>query len=241
MKKGYRFRTALFVLAAQLIVTTSISAARFTYYPPGDLVPGSGQGRVDYHVYMPDMRFPVESTPAYAKSGVYEIGGSKGPPGSQCDQRNYSYPWRDNYCENRSWSMPMCPAGTGHQGQDIRGSTCVANKWWTVAVENGVITSIGTYSVYLQGDSGIRHRYLHLKMSQLAVSQGQRVRKGQRIGKISNDFGGTPTHIHVHFDMHSGGRYIPTYMSLVKSYQRLFSGDKHKSIVDQIMAVILED
>jgi hypothetical protein len=41
--------------------------------------------------------------------------------------------------------------------------------------------------------------------------------------------------------MHSGGRYIPTYMSLVKSYQRLLKGDKNRSIVDQLMTVILED
>lgn len=238
MKKRNGIGICLFWCAAVLIAATTVSAARFTYYPPGDLVPGSGQGRVDYNVWFPQMRFPVEATPAYANSQVWGVGGLNGPGGSQCDEYNYSYPWRDNYCESRSWSMPLCPAGVGHQGQDIRGATCEDKKWWTVATENGTITSIGTYSVYLQGDSGIRHRYLHLEMSQIAVKTGQRVRKGQRIGKISQDFGGTPTTLHLHYDMKSGGRYIPPYMSLVKSYRKLLGPNSN---TDVLMTVLLND
>lgn len=238
MKKVPCLAIRLCWIVVLLVMATAVSAERFTYYPPGDLIPGSGQGREDYTVYMPQMRFPVEAAPAYANSQYYGVGGRGGPPGSWCDQRNYSYPWRDNFCESRTWSMPLCPAGVGHQGQDIRGATCEDNKWWTVAAEAGTITIIGPYSVYLQGDSGIRHRYLHLKKFSLAVKKDDRVRKGQRIGKISNEFSGTPTTYHLHFDMYSGGRYIPPYMSLVASYRQLLGANFN---TDVIAPLLLED
>ena len=96
--------------------------------------------------------------PAYANSQVYGNGGYLGPDGSQCDEVNYSYPWWDNFCETRRWNMPCCLGGKGHQGQDIRPTTCENGKHWTAAAEKGTITSIGTYTVYLRGESGIRHR-----------------------------------------------------------------------------------
>ncbi len=207
--------------AVSLAATPMVLAATFTYLPPGDLAPGSGTGRVDYQVYLPDMRFPIENAPAYANSQVWGVGGMNGPGGSECHADNYSYPWRDNYCETRSWTMPLCPSGTGHQGQDIRPGTCEDSKHWTVATEGGTITSIGSYSVYLQGDSGVRHRYLHLNHGNLAVWTGKRVEKGDDIGLVSDNFGGGATTIHLHFDMKSGGNYIPTYMSLVRSYETL--------------------
>ena len=223
--------------AVLMIMVSAVSAEKFTYYPPGDLTSGSGQGRVDYNVWLPNMRFPVEATPAYLNSQVWGVGGMSGPRGSQCDARNYSYPWRDNFCEYRRWSMPLCPSGKGHQGQDIRGATCEDKKWWTVAAENGTVY-LGTYGVYLQGESGIRHRYLHVEMSQLPVREGQSVRKGQRIGKISDDFGGTPTTLHLHYDMKSGGRYIPPYMSLVSSYRDLVGNSLD---VDVLMPLLLDE
>lgn len=208
----------------------SSAQADFDYAPPGSLEPGSGTGRQDSRLYLSDMRFPIEKTPAFANSQVYRPGGLYGTGGGQCDRSNYSYPWRDNYCESRSHSMPLCPAGRGHQGQDIRPATCRKDVHWTVAAETGTITNIGSYSVWLVGDSGVRHRYLHLNMNRLAVTRGQRIQKGQRIGLVSNSFNGTPTTIHLHYDMYSGGRYIPTYMSLVKSYQSLLNqneGNQH--------------
>ncbi|MGD8613534.1 MAG: FG-GAP-like repeat-containing protein [Desulfobacterales bacterium] len=228
-----RFSLAIMISMCVAIITpAAVLAAAFSYLPPGDLAPGSGTGRVDYKVYLPGMRFPVEKAPAYANSQVWGVGGMNGPGGSQCDADNYSYPWRDNYCEKRSWTMPMCPSGTGHQGQDIRPATCADSVYWTVAAEGGTITSIGSYTVYLQGDSGVRHRYLHLNHSTLTVWKGKRVEKGDKIGKISDNMGNTPTTIHLHYDMHSGGVYIPPYMSLVSSYQTLLGiGDAVKRSV----------
>jgi len=117
----------------------------FAYYPAGLLSPShSGTGRVgDNYVYAPGIRFPLEHAPAYLNSQVYGIGGLHGAKGSLCDQRNYAYPWRDNYCEKRSWNMPLCSGGKGHQGVDIRPATCEKKRHYAVAVERGIITYIG--------------------------------------------------------------------------------------------------
>ncbi len=209
--------------AASLCGSASL-AAPFSYQPPGQLVAGSGTGRVDNKVYVPGMRFPIELAPAFLNSQVWGVGGSQGPSGSQCDSKNFSYPWWDNYCEKRSWKMPLCPSGTGHQGQDIRASSCDKNKHWVVATVDGKITSIGSYSVYLTANDGTIHRFLH--MGSVQVSTGQSIKKGTRVGKVSNAFGGTPTTVHLHFDLKQnvsgvGSVYVPTYMSLIKGYEAL--------------------
>lgn len=206
---------------------------RFSYYPPGDLKPeNSGDGRQDNTIYAPGIRFPLESGPAYVNSQVYGVGGMYGPAGSLCDQKNYQYPWKDNYCEKRSWSMPMCYGGKGHQGDDIRAATCEKRKYYAVAVEEGIITNIGSYTVSLRGNSGRTYRYLHLDSYTLQVAKGQRVARGQRIGLVSDNMGGTPTSIHLHFDMQQtikiGGEskqvFVPPYSSLVDAYKRLLQG-----------------
>ena len=119
----------------------------------------------------------------------------------QCDAANYAYPWHDNFCEPRAYTTPLCPSGQGHQGQDIRPPTCEKAKWVAVAVENGVISQIGTYTVYLSGDSGRTYLYLHMQMDQLKVRIGEHVERGQPIGYVSNNFGKTSTTIHLHFEI----------------------------------------
>ena len=205
--------------------TTQLAAAAdpFTYDPPGQLVNGSGKGRVDTKVYAPGMRFPIESGPAFANSQVWGHGGNEGT-GGQCDKENFSYPWHDNYCETRDWDMPLCPGGQGHQGQDIRAASCKAGVHPTVAVADGTITSIGSYSVYLTTADGTRFDYLH--MQDVAVKEGQKVKRGDPMGKVSNQFGGSATTVHLHFNIRQnvagvGSVYVPGYLSLVKSYETL--------------------
>lgn len=211
-----------------------VASNNFSYTKTGYLVPSnSGSGRKgDEYIYAPNMRFPLESGPAYVNSQVYGIGGYKGKSGSLCDKRNYQYPWHDNYCEKRGWSMPLCPTGKGHQGDDIRAATCHKNRYYAVAVEDGIITHIGSYSVYLRGKSGRTYRYLHLASNSLKVRTGQRVKRGQRVGLVSNNMGSTPTSIHLHFDVketilvnnHAQSLYIPIYTSLIDAYNRLLKG-----------------
>lgn len=214
-----------------MIITAFSLILAFSYEPPGQLESGS-QGRVDHHVYVPGMRYPVENAPSFPNSQVYRPGGSHGPGGGQCDASNFQYPWSDNFCEPRRWEMPLCPGGTGHQGQDIRPADCRDKAHWAVAAEDGVITSIGSFSLYLVADSGTRHRYLHMDPASIPVARGQRVQRGQRLGLISNayfDANGNRvgTTIHLHYDIHQyvheldAAVYVPPYMSLVRSYEDL--------------------
>lgn len=221
------FVTTALVVSALLTLASPAFAEEFTYEPAGKLVPTSGTGRPDDKVYAPGMRFPMETGPAYANSQVWGHGGNSGPKGSsQCDEENFSYPWHDNYCESREWKMPLCPSGNGHQGQDIRAATCEKDKHWVVAAEDGTITNVGSYSVYLTTADGTRFDYLH--MSNVAVKEGDAVTRGQRLGKVSNQFGGAPTTVHLHFNIRQnvaglGSVYVPTYMSLVESYKDLLN------------------
>lgn len=137
---------------------------------------------------------------------------------------DFSYPWHDNYCKTRSWDMPLCPSGSGHQGQDIRAASCVKGVHWAVAVVDGTITSIGSYSVYLTAADGTRFDYLH--MQDVQVKEGQKVKRGDRGGKVSNQFNGEATTVHLHFDIRQsiagvGMVYVPSYLSLVESYETL--------------------
>lgn len=215
-------RRASLLLAALLVAPSA--RAQFTFRPAGELVSGSGRGRADMTNYAVGLRFPLESAPAYANSQVWGRGGGSGPGGGQCDAPNYSYPWRDNYCESRSWTMPMCPSGTGHQGQDIRPATCRNNTHWCVAAATGTVTNVGTYTVYITTADGVRYDYLHMGSVQVRV--GDRVIREQRIGRVSNEFGGTPTTYHLHFNIVRavsgfGMVYAPPYGALVDAYQRL--------------------
>lgn len=205
----------------------------FLFEPPGELLPNSGTGVKTETIYAPGMRYPIENAPSYPNSQVYLNGGGSGPGGGQCDAVNYSYPWRDNFCEKRSWDTPICPGAKGHQGQDIRPATCKKGIHWAVAAEAGQVTAIGSYTLTLTADSGIRYRYLHLKMDELAVNVGDAVTRGQRIGLVSNDFGGSSTTIHLHFEIKttillpdgtSQIHFAPPYTSLVDSYKRLLKG-----------------
>lgn len=205
----------------------------FTYMPPGDLVPDSGTGRTEQINYAPGMRFPMEAGQAYANSQVYGHGGFLGPGGGQCDAENYAYAWRDNFCETRGYDTPMCPAGTGHQGQDIRPASCQDAAHWAVAAVDGTITSIGSYSVRLMSDEGVRYTYLHLERDTLEVEAGDRVEQGERIGLVSNEFGGSATTIHLHFEIKMAvdtgaglqNTNVPPYLALVDSYERLLDGE----------------
>jgi hypothetical protein len=213
--------------------------ASFYFFRPGNLAPSSGTGSTEMSVLVPDMAFPIKDAPAIAQTQVYRYGGGiKG--GDQCDTRNFTAPWRDNYCESRSTTntTPWCVKTGVHLGQDIRVGTpegCKAERatkaadrarYEVVAVEDGIISNVGSYTVTLRADSGGRiYRYLHMNMKKLKVATNQTVKKGDVIGYVSNDFGGTPTTLHLHFEIKlnttaNGWQYAPPYASLLEAYKR---------------------
>ena len=213
----------------------------FSFYGPGALLPGTGEGSESETIFAPDMVFPIKDSPAYLQSMVFTFGGGM-VGGDQCDERNFEYPWRDNFCETRTSNRnsAYCPMNKIHQGQDIRvgtpescqseRSTSAAdrNAHEVVAVEDGVISNVGSYSVNLRSGGRI-YKYLHLNMKKLAVSIGDTVQAGDTIGYVSNDFGGTPTVLHLHFEItqnngNGGWDYVPPYTSLVAAYERRENG-----------------
>jgi len=221
---------------------TDIDGKVFSYLPAGDLLPSSGPGFVDETVYREDILFPTED-PVFLNSQVYRFGGGlgsvNGMEGSQCDARNYDYPWQDTFCEKRDRNQPLCPGG-GHEGLDIRPHTCAKNIHWAVAVEDGRVIDVRRHWVTIQTPDGTIYNYLHLNMGELSVSEGQEVLKGDRIGKISNDFfksDGTsvPTTTHLHFEIYENYVEAPDaeplftkvnpYMTLVAAYDRKLRGE----------------
>ncbi|MBU4433739.1 MAG: M23 family peptidase, partial [Alphaproteobacteria bacterium] len=89
------------------------SPASFEHNPPGQLPAGQGSGYLDRTVWSPAMCWPLMEA-GFANSQVYGAGGGMGPAGhpSQCDSLNYTLPWRDNFCEARSRTSPLCGSGT---------------------------------------------------------------------------------------------------------------------------------
>jgi murein DD-endopeptidase MepM/ murein hydrolase activator NlpD len=261
------------VTAADTIDRPAERSAVFTYHSPGDLIPGTGfrrkGGVADYTVYS-KIRFPIAGAPAFANSqsfmnwgnceatGRTGLGSRGGVAAYRCrvsgqtlvaDESaadNYSYPWRDNFCETRHFAVGQCPAGLGHQGQDIRPASCKqriegANRCEpylhdVVAVRDGaVLRAPGRAALYLVVDAPnerVRFRYLHMSPRQLdadGMVSGRSVREGEVIGKVGNfDRRERGTSYHLHFDMQVptkyGWVYVNPYMTLVAAYERLIRG-----------------
>jgi murein DD-endopeptidase MepM/ murein hydrolase activator NlpD len=156
------------------------------------------------------MRFPIERAPAFANSQLYSHGGGEGPKPltwNQSHPANFSYPWRDNFCEKRgklTQVEALCPAQRGvHQGQDIRAASATKNKYWAVAAVNGKITKdnpLGSSSTVDVTSTDQSHffRYLHLyddnpgsEAPPASVTLptrrafGDKVTRGDRIGLVS--------------------------------------------------------
>jgi murein DD-endopeptidase MepM/ murein hydrolase activator NlpD len=257
----------------QIVERPEAVSSVFTFHAPGDLIPGTGKrghgGDPDTTVYA-RIRFPLRDAPAYANSQSFNNWGdcnftgrsprwlhAKGQP-YRCrisnkplvfDESagdNYAYPWRDNFCESRDFFVGQCPAGLGHQGQDIRPADCKLRNQGAdrcepyrhdvVAVRDGMILRApGDQMVYLVVDAPgehIRFRYLHMSPAQLdrdGIVNGRRVREGEVIGRVGNYNrrpGGTTYHLHfdVQVPTEHGWVLVNPYMTLVSAYERLIAG-----------------
>lgn len=218
----------------------------FTYYGPGQLLPNTSfrgrGGQADYTVYS-QIRFPVAEAPAYANSQMYERR-NRSRTSDPNVSPNYSYPWRDNFCERRGFEVGQCPAGIGHQGQDIRTPLCRPEPGQSrceqhdeiVAVRGGVILRSpkqeAAYLIVNSATEHIRVRYLHMhpdRMDEDRLLSGRRVHEGEVIGLMSNYSkreGGTTYHLHfdVQVPTRHGWVFVNPYMTLVAAYERLIGG-----------------
>lgn len=219
-------------------------SAEFSYRPAGDLpgqrsLPGQS-GPADRIVYS-QIHFPLEA-PAYVHSQSF----GKGRSGEAADQRRGQYPWRDNFCETRSFNVGQCASGFGHQGEDVRPGACVVRRdgadgcdpkrQRVLAVRDGiVIRSAKDQAVTLQVNSGtehIRFRYMHMQPSAMdadGLLNGRMLSERQQIGVVSNYLdhpNGTTRHLH--FDMQvftrDGWIWVNPYVTLISAYERSIGG-----------------
>lgn len=219
-----------------------------TYLAPGNLEPDSGVGVNDARIWAPGITSPFGTVNAVAKSQVYLPGGFQSGSSDQCVTQNFRYPHRDTFCETRGSDRDSlnCPRRNIHQGIDINagsraqclqlqdayasiaagGPAIAADIIPIRAVSDGLISYIGQYTVDLRPATGgiSRFRYLHMNMRSLRVEFGDEVKQGEIMGYYYNDFAGTPTTFHLHFEViafvNGEAQYVSPYMSFVKAEER---------------------
>lgn len=262
-------------------------SADFTYLPPGALIPGTGRrpglgGRADRTVYA-DVRFPLRDAPAFANSQSFNNWGDCAFTGrsprrvtkkdapyvckvngrpllfNESAGANYRYPWRDNFCEHRRFPVGQCPAGEGHQGQDIRPSVCtmfnagadrcLAYREDAVAAADGMLFRPRKQEALLlfvnSAAAHLRLRYLHMRPSALDAEDmltGRRVTRGEVLGQVGNyDEYEHGTTYHLHFDLQAptaiGYVFVSPYMTLVASYERRIGARGREVAPDDAPAV----
>lgn len=217
------------------------ASADFTYRPSGDIIARTGSrrqsGRSDNTAYS-QIRFPLVRVPAAIRSQSF----------ARRDKTRLVdgvYPWRDNFCEDRSFNVGQCASGFGHQGQDIRPRPCAADesaegcddkRQAVVAVRDAIVIraprqQAATLQINTRTEH-IRFRYMHMNpvaMDADGLFNGRRVAEGEPIGVVSNYLdrpNGTSRHLH--FDVQvftrDGWLWVNPYTTLVSAYERLISG-----------------
>lgn len=250
----------------------SYSTTEFSCLPVGEIRPVLNEpprsGALFTNVWYPNMRFPLQNGPAYLNSQVHgykdpeeyntnQLARSGLPMGlpdngyHQCDSRNYSFPWEDNFCEKRSDRTRICPSGSGHRGVDIRSANCGAMPNAPAAIKvvsasDGYIIEIHThYTKAISTDGEMRFYYMHMEpgsrtfdeMDLFAAPNGRiQISRGQILGDVGRQaYSGPTTTYHLHFEMETvvarqsdgvpyGYTHLPPYMTLVDSYERLLNG-----------------
>jgi hypothetical protein len=224
-----------------------IMSPDFTYRPPGDIVAHSASrklnGRVDYTAYS-QIRFPLEKAPAFAHSQSFRP--RKSDKFDELAVGPTSYPWQDNFCEARSFSVGQCASGFGHQGQDMRPAPCPPHddgpehcdpkQRAVVAVRDAVLIrepkqQAATLQINTRNEH-IRFRYMHMDPSAMdadGVLNGRHVGEGEKIGVVSNYLdrpNGTTRHLHFDIQVFTrdGWLWINPYVTLVSAYERLIHG-----------------
>ena len=100
-----------------------------------------------------------------------------------------------------------------HKGIDISGAN--ASGKLVLAADDGVVelaqyTSNGYgYQVLINHGNGVKTRYAHMLAGSISVSVGQRVTRGQAIGRVGNT--GRSTGPHLHFEVIINGTRVDPY------------------------------
>lgn len=256
---------------ATMLPRPEVVSPNFSYFSPGFIIPGTGRskelgGVADYTVYA-NLRFPLKDAPAFVNSQSFNNWGNcnftgrsvrtlrkKGTPYScsvnglplvfdESAGANFSYPWRDNFCEHRNFFVGQCPGGEGHQGQDIRPGECnLLNEGAdrcqpyhhdiVAALDGTILRAPKQQAIFLFANTASAHlrvRYIHMNPNRLdadGILSGKSVKAGDVIGKAAT-FNKTErgTSYHLHFDMQVPTRigfvFVNPYASLIAAYEQL--------------------
>ena len=234
---GQRMRPLMDV-ASVVIDRPAQRSTDFSYRPSGDIIPNTGYrkqgGHPDAMAYA-QIRFPLEKAPAFVHSQSYAK--------RDKDDGPTAYPWRDNFCESRSFEVWQCGGGYGHQGEDIRAAECPSpadgrepcdpKQRGVVAVRDAIVIrawkdQAATLEVNTRTEH-IRFRYMHMNPQALnadGLLNGRIVAEGEKIGVISNYLDHPAgTSMHLHFDIQvftrDGWIWVSPYVTLVSAYERL--------------------
>ena len=228
-------------IASVIAERPAAASADFTYHPSGDIIARTGSrgqsGRPDNTAYS-QIRFPLVHVPAAVRSQSF----------ARRDKTRLVagvYPWRDNFCEDRSFNVGQCAGGFGHQGQDIRPRPCTAEEsaegcddkqQAIVAVRDAVVIrapkqQAATLQINTRTEH-IRFRYMHMNPSAMdadGLLNGRRVIEGEPIGLVSNYLdrpNGTSRHLHFDIQVFTrdGWLWVNPYTTLVSAYERLIRG-----------------
>jgi len=235
------------------------------YGEPGDLIPFSGvkgkAGSKDPNVYGPIL-FPTDPSAAaqtvvYRTDEICQTDETKTPttcttPSGLVIEKAKPGNWRDNFCERRSaGSLPTCPEGHGHAGQDIWGTG------WNESAENhplrAVVDAIAFRRFPAQpavtlsdvNASNIDYIYRHMKPSELnktiAPSTPQAVARGCTLAPVDRllkveaggplrdgnvQYGATAKHLHfeIRVPTRSGYQNVSPYQTVVDAHRASVTG-----------------
>jgi murein DD-endopeptidase MepM/ murein hydrolase activator NlpD len=235
-------------ISSELAERPFARSSDFTYRPVGDILANSGyhkqNGRADFSAYS-QILFPLDA-PAFVHSQSF----GKRRTSDKADSPNGMYPWRDNFCESRSFSVGQCANGYGHQGEDIRPGACPLisegvyacdpKKQPIFAVRDGIIIrsskqQAATLQINTRNEH-IRFRYMHMNPSVMdadGLLNGREVTEGEQIGVVSNYLdhpNGTSRHLH--FDVQvftrDGWIWVNPYVTLISAYERRIRSRGHE-------------
>ena len=131
----------------------------------------------------------------------------------------FTFPVRG--CSLRNISSKAYPSYAGHTGIDVninvKGKSVVAVDGGVVITSKAVRSSNGGYRSYgeyvmIRHDNGIVTLYAHMAPGSRKVSVGDRVARGQVIGKVGKT--GNATGYHLHFEVQVGGRHVNPFKYL---------------------------
>lgn len=133
----------------------------------------------------------------------------------------FAMPVKGNFRWTSGFGYRRDPKGYGtrmHEGTDMAGDYGMP----VLATGDGVVTYAGWDSGYgrlvkIKHDFGIETRYAHL--SELHVSVGEKVSRGDRIGDMGNS--GRSTGTHLHYEVRIGGAAVNP-MTFIKAAQNVF-------------------